>query len=296
MKLHGISVGHYSNFLAETGVTVFILDKPAKCAFYLCGSAPATRDTLLLEPGNFVDSINGLVFTGGSAFGLGASNGVMQYLVEQGIGFATDGGLVPIVPVAGIYDLTIGKATFPKPEDGYNACQQASKDNVATGKVGAATGASIGKLYPNAKPANGGFGICRLEIQGEIGVTACVVVNAVGDIVSDKGDIIAGATDDKGNFLNTQRNLLQGKAGNAAVQQNTTLVELFIEASCDQLQLRRIAKMASAGIAKAISPSFTSYDGDIVYAVSMGDTVCDEVVLGALAAEATRQAILGAVA
>ncbi len=294
MLFNEIRIGHYSNTEARTGVTVFIFPKAFDAAYFLCGSAPATRDVLLLNCDNFVSQVDGFVFSGGSAFGLGASNGLMQYLQEQGRGLATLAGPVPIVPAAAIYDLQSGDNTFPSPEQAYWAAEQACTNNLSRGSLGAGTGATVGKLFSTAQSMPGGFGIQSAVYKGGLKITVAVVLNCVGDVYDQGGKIIAGAREGKKGFLDLQACLARGEKIDAPLKSNTSLVLVFCNAQLTQAALSRVAKMASAGLARAIKPAFSLYDGDIVFAASSAEVEADEIRIGCLAAELLHQAILNA--
>ncbi len=290
--IHGLKVGHQT--LKNTGLTVFLLDRHASCGWWLCGSAPAMCEVNLLDPEATVDHIDALLFTGGSAFGLGAANGVMQWLNEQDRGYVTRYGGVPIVPAAAIYDLSKEKA-YPTARDGYEACVQASSDNHLQGAIGAGAGATIGKLLESSKPMRGGIGYSLVESNG-IQVLSYALVNSLGDIVDEQGKIIAGAVTADGTFSHLEQSLRKGLSSHLDKPlQNTTLIALFTNASFDKAELTRLAKTASCGMARAIRPAFTKYDGDALFFVSLHDKPADELFVSALAIQATEQAIRNAV-
>lgn len=291
-----LCIGHAPNLTKNSGITVFLPTKRATCSWWLCGSAPASRDVNLLDPAATVDKIDALVFTGGSAYGLDASAGVMRWLQERNRGHKTSHTVVPIVPTAGIYDLGISQLTFPSPDDAYQACENAVENSTLHGRVGAGIGASIGKLLENARHMTGGYGYAQIDTADGLSVLACVVVNAVGDVLDAQGHIVAGAVNENGDFANITKQLIAGQRGKTALENhNTTLAAIFTNAALDKNQLTRVAKMASAGMARAISPVFTSYDGDMVFSVSVGTIKADEIVVGSMAASALHQAILNAV-
>jgi L-aminopeptidase/D-esterase-like protein len=248
----------------------------------------------LLDPEATVDHIDALLFTGGSAFGLGAANGVMQWLNEQERGYPTRYGGVPIVPAAAIYDLSKEKS-YPTAKDGYEACVHASSENHLQGGVGAGTGATIGKLLESARPMRGGIGYSLVESNG-IQVLAYALVNSLGDIVDAQGKIIAGAVKEDGKFAHLEESLRRGLSSHLdAPLPNTTLIALFTNASFDKSELTRLAKTAACGMARAIRPAFTKYDGDALFFVSMGNKPADELLVSTLAIHATEQAIRHAV-
>jgi L-aminopeptidase/D-esterase-like protein len=287
-----VLIGHSDN--GQSGVTVLHFAQRACAAFFMPGSAPATRDTQLLDPSATVNTIHALCFAGGSALALGVADGVQQFLLEKKIGLQTDSALIPIVPAACIYDLQKSRNTIPTVQLAYQACQNASENNFRCGQIGAGFAATVGKYY--GSPDVGGFGCALLEYQGDIKLLACVVVNALGDIYDSEGKIIAGARDEQGNFLGFQTALLQKNALPALLPQtNTSLVAIITNVALDKAKLKRLAKMASAGFARAVNPAFSCYDGDVIFAVAMGNLLCDEVILGYLAAAATQQAFINAI-
>ena len=295
MPFAQLKIGHTTHADKGTGLTVFLLDTPATCGYWICGSAPATRDVTLLDPSFTVNKTDALLFTGGSAFGVDAAQGVMRWLQEQGRGFATAHGPEPIVPTASIYDFSVKGMAAPTNEDAYQACLNASA-HLQAGLIGAGTGTSVGKLSDKASPMTGGFGYAQIECSFGLQVLACVVVNAIGDIVDQAGNIVAGAVQKNGQFFNLAQQIQRNEIIHSPLeQQNTTLVAVFTNAHFDKAQLTRVAKMASAGMARAINPVFTSYDGAVVFALSLGEQTFDEITVGTVAATAVQQAILRAV-
>jgi len=252
----------------------------------------------LLEPDAYVAEIDALMFGGGSSYGLGAANGVMHWLREKNRGVPTKGGVVPIVPSACVFDLSYKKSVIPGPNDAYQACCEAGPNNPLRGKVGAGTGTTVGKMLGKSRPMEGGFGRGYVESKNGVKVFACAVVNCVGDVIDQTGNIIAGAVDGAGEFCYTVKSAFAGVLGQEELQErhtNTVLVAVFTNAKLDKLSLRRVSRMASAGMARAIYPCFTTYDGDVVFSVSLGDLEVDEVLVGTLAAEAVQKSILDAV-
>jgi L-aminopeptidase/D-esterase-like protein len=293
--MKSLRVGHYTNKELGTGLSVFLFDMPAIGAYHICGSSPATRELHILDTDSNVNEINGLVFTGGSAFGLGAIDGAMRFLQEQSLGrVMPHGGVVPIVPGAAIYDLAIQSSASPTMEDGYQACLDAVENNFSVGRIGAGTGASVGKVVPEASRMSGGLGVAKVELDNGLAVFAYVVVNAVGDIWND-GKIIAGAKTANGEFANCQHYLFSGSEEKYFSQHNTTLAAIFTNAKFSKAELKRISKMAVAGMANAIAPAFTRYDGDVVFSFSLGEHIASELTVGAIAAELVRKAIINAV-
>ncbi len=293
MHLENLLIGHQS-LAGNTGISVLLFTQRVVCAYHLCGSAPGTRDVVPLNLGNSVEEIDALVFTGGSAYGLGASTGVMEYQQEQGRGLATPGRIVPIVPTACIFDLAYGEPVYPAAQDAYAACKAATNSEYTRGRVGVGRGATVGKGLENGRPMTGGFGVGHIQ-AGELKVLACAAVNAFGD-VRENEKIIAGAVDTHGQFLNTEQHLLRGSAeARTSLPQNTTLVAVVTNATLSQEALFIVAKMATAGFARALSPAFSPWDGDLVFSVSAGQVRSEVTLVGTIAAEVTRLAILDAV-
>lgn len=292
-----LKVGHYTNREAQTGLTVFLLEDACPAGVATPGFAPASHEWAVLDPLNTVTGIDALLLTGGSAFGLAAAAGVMQYLKEQGRGVETGVLPVPIVPAAAIFDLAVGQPLAPTAEQAYQACITAKAERSEQGRIGAGTGASVGKFIQGAHALPGGLGFSELRNAQGLWVKAYAVVNAVGDVVDAEGQILAGACCEPGVFVNAARAWQEAHSTHEfnITQQSTTLVALFTNAKLDKLGASRLAHVASAGLAQALRPAFTPFDGDVVFAVSCGQLVAEAMVLAALGQEAVRQAIVNAV-
>jgi L-aminopeptidase/D-esterase-like protein len=309
----GISIGHAHNLTARTGCTVILCDASgAVCGVDVRGAAPGTRETDLLDPGNLVERIHAIVLSGGSAFGLDAASGVMRFLEERGIGFNTGVARVPIVPAAVIFDLAIGDAHIrPDAEMGYQACVKASNETIEEGQVGAGAGAMVGKIAGMANASTGGIATASLKLASGATVGVLVVVNAFGDIVDPaSGKILAGARAPNGRgFLNTQQMIEFGDQRNSsdaktkaqsklaahpfsAAVSNTTLAVVATDAALTKAQARKVASMAHDGLARAIKPIHTMFDGDTIFAVSTGNIPTDVTTIGAVAAELLARAIV----
>lgn len=288
--------GHYTNRQAGTGVSVFLFEHGAVGAYWICGSAPATHELAVLDPDNSVPQLYGLVLSGGSAYGLHSALGVMNYLGERAIGHPTPHGVVPIVPAAAIYDLSFQHAVAPSAGEAYQACLTAEIDNMQSGRIGAGTGATVGKIVPKTRCMSGGLGTAEVVLPDGVIVRAYAVVNAVGDVRDSARGIIAGARYANGSFANCERYLLSGQAEMDLFRHmHTTLVVVITNAKFNKGELKRVAKMAAAGISRAISPVFTQYDGDILFCISAGDKNVSELTLGTMAADAVNLAIVDAV-
>lgn len=294
----GIKVGHYTDREAITGCTVILCEQGAVAGVDVSGSSPGTRETDLLRPGNLVEKVHAIVLSGGSAFGLDAAGGVMKYLEERGVGHETGAGLVPIVPAAINFDLAIGNSEIrPGAEEGYQACLMATDAQVAEGCVGAGTGATVGKILGLERATKSGLGTASQEIADGVIVAALVVVNALGDVIEPKmGKIIAGPRRPNGKgFLSTSELLKGGKFRSNVSSCNTTIGVVATNAQLNKEQANKLAQMAQVGIARAIDPCRTMYDGDVIFALSLGKKKVDINVLGSVAAEVIAAAITRAV-
>ena len=293
----GIRVGHATDTDALTGCTVVLCEAGAVGGVDVRGSAPGTRETDLLRPMTLVQRVHAVLLTGGSAFGLGAADGVMRYLEERGIGLDT--GIegvprIPIVPAAVIFDLRIGNLRArPSPEMAYEACRTASS-SVAEGSVGAGTGATVGKLLGAVSAMKGGVGTWGTALPGGVLVGALAVVNAFGDVLDDRtGQILAGAREPgNGGFVNMAKALQMAEFPPVlGIGENTTLVVVATNAELTKEEANWLARVAHDGLARVVSPVHTLYDGDTVFALSLGDAKTNLVSLGAAAVEVVAEAI-----
>jgi L-aminopeptidase/D-esterase-like protein len=296
----GIKVGHYTDNEAVTGCTVILCETGAIAGIDVRGSAPGTRETDLLRPMNLVEKVQGILLSGGSAFGLNAAGGVMRYLEERGFGHETMVARVPIVPAAILFDLNIGSSEIrPGAEEGYKACLAAIEKEVAEGCVGAGTGATVGKMLGIERAVKSGVGTASCKIGDEVIVAALMAVNAIGDIIDYRaGKIIAGPRNEQNNgFLSTVELLTGGKFTyrKNPMATNTTLGVVATNANLTKEQVNKLAQMAHDGIARAINPCHTMYDGDAIFALSIGDKVGDITALGTAAAELVAESIIRAV-
>jgi len=297
MHFPGLSIGHVTKADTKTGITVMLLDKLTSCVAIVLGAAPASYELALLAPDALVGRVDALVFTGGSALGLDAIAGVKTWLLEQDRGFPTDICPVPIVTGAAIFDLYRHPPDYPQAKEAYLACQRASPYELSHGQVGAGTGASVGKMLPHTTPSPGGLGWASLTLPNGLHVFVVTVVNAAGDIYDAKGQWLAGSRDEQGQPVNIRSALLHGQSSASPLRPgtNTTLVAVFTNAKVDRTLLSRLAKTAASGMAQAIAPVFTCFDGDMLFALATDVIEADELQLGVLMAEAVRQAIVSAV-
>jgi L-aminopeptidase/D-esterase-like protein len=293
----GIKVGHYTDRKAVTGCTVILCEQGAVAGVDVSGSSPGTRETDLLRPGNVVDRVQGVVLSGGSAFGLDTAAGVMRYLEERGFGYETSAGKVPIVPAAIIFDLNIGGSRVrPGAKEGYQACLAAANGEVTEGCVGAGTGATVGKILGVERAVKSGLGTASQKIAGGIVVAALLVVNAVGDVIEPgTGKILAGPRkpDDRG-FLCTSQ-LWKGEFEEKVPPFNTVIGVVATDAKLDKAEANRLARVAQVGVARTIDPCHTMYDGDALFTLSSGEKKADLSALGAAAAEVVAEAIVRAI-
>ena len=294
----GIKVGHYSDKDGVTGCTVILCEQGAVAGVDVSGSSPGTRETDLLRPGNLVEKVQAIILSGGSAFGLDAAGGVMRYLEERGFGHETSAGKVPIVPAAIIYDLNIGNSKIrPGANEGYQACLVATNAEVAEGCVGAGTGAAVGKILGMEKATKSGLGTASQRIATDIVMAALVVVNAWGDVIEPKtGKIIAGPRKLEGNgFGSTSELLKSGEFNKKSLPFNTVIGVVATDAELNKAQVNKLAQVAQVGIARTIDPCHTAYDGDVLFALSLGEKKADISVLGSVAAEVVAEAITRAI-
>lgn len=293
----GLSVGHATDLDALTGCTVALCGEGAVAGVSVRGLAPGTRETDLLRPGTLVERAHAILLTGGSAFGLAAADGVMRYLEERGIGFDASVARVPIVPAAVLFDLGLGQGPVrPDAEMGYRACQAATVEPVAQGNVGAGTGASVGKILGMAGAMKAGLGSASLRC-GRLTVATLVAVNAFGDVVDPRtGEIVAGARNRGGVGLADTRATLRSLAVRTALAfQNTVIGVVATNARLDAAQVNAVASAAHDGLARAIRPAHTLYDGDTLFALATCQTRAALPVVADMASEAVALAILNAV-
>lgn len=268
----GLAVGHATDTAGATGCTVVRgVSAPHRAAVAVLGRATGSRELALLAPGHLVERVDAVLLTGGSAYGLDAAAGVMKWMESKGRGFPVGAGVVPIVPAAVLFDL-LPHGRFdarPTPDMAFAACEAANSDGVEEGLVGAGTGLTVGKLRGPAGAMRGGFAISVAEGNG-LAAAAIVAVNAFGDVRDGKGQIIAGARDEKGAFIDTARSIAAGTpaGGFSAAAQNTTLAVIAVDAAFTRVELERIAHSAAAAYHKRITPAGTAADGDIVFALA----------------------------
>ncbi len=298
-EIDGIRIGQTENAEAGTGCTVFIAENGMRAGLDVRGGGPASRESQLLNPLMSAQTIHAVVFAGGSAFGLGTANGVMEYLDEHGYGYDVGVTKVALVAQSDIFDLTVGNPDIrPDRDMGYEAARLAIEaPNFKDGNYGAGCGATVGKILGMDFCMKSGIGSYAIR-TGDLKIGAIVVVNALGDIFDrTTGKQIAGLlTEDKQSLRST---LAQMRTSIESVENkftgNTTLAIVITNANFNKTQLCKIAGMAHDGFARSIHPVHTSADGDSIYAVSVGEVEADQDLAGVLAAEVVSEAIVRAV-
>ncbi len=288
----GIRAGHFSCEDVLTGCTVILApEEGAVAGMDLRGGAPGTREMGLLAPDMLVERVHAIYLGGGSAWGLEAAGGIMEYLAEKDIGFQAGGGPVPIVPGAIIYDLELGERAWPDREMARRACENAEKGLWDEGSSGAGTGATVGKAAGKEMMMKGGCGSAAVTLPGGGVVGGLAVVNTLGEVRDpDTGRIIAGIWDGK-KFLKT-RDLFLAAQEKASFGNNTLLGVIATDCRLTPAQATRVAKMAHDGIARTVYPAHTMHDGDIIFVLSTGEKKANLNTLGMVAAEVMAASIL----
>jgi L-aminopeptidase/D-esterase-like protein len=271
----GILVGHYTDTAAASGVTVVICAEGAVAGVDVRGSGPCTRETDLLAPSNLVEHAQAVVLSGGSVYGLVAADGVVRWLAEKGFGFPLDKGFVaPIVPAAAIYDLDRGAEFVPpiSAEWGQKACRAAASGSVATGCVGAGTGAWAGSI-------KGGLGTASRILDSGITIAAVVAVNPDGEVINPA----TGRPWEIGLEIDNEF----GRQGKRAVilpprpastpGTNTAIGVVATDAVLTKAQAHKVAQMAHDGLARAIRPAHTLFEGDTIFCMATGKRKLPEV-------------------
>ncbi|GAA0454322.1 P1 family peptidase [Alkalibacillus silvisoli] len=294
----GIKVGHQQNESAKTGCTVILTEDGATCGVDVRGSAPGTRETDLLDPINLVDQVHAISLAGGSAYGLDAASGIMQFLEEREVGLDVGVCKVPIVPSAILFDLAIGDASVrPDQLMGYRAAQNATEKAVKEGSVGAGCGATVGKIAGFEAVSDSGIGSASIELENGLIVGAIVAVNAFGDVSDPKtGEIVAGARNlETGEFLNSTKMMRKQAEAGGFPGTNTTIGAVAVNAKLTKSEAKKVAQVAQNAIGRTISPAHTMYDGDTIFALATGEERFSVDLIAQLGIEVMEQAILNAV-
>jgi len=286
-------IGHSTDAEMGTGVTVILSKEGATGGVSVRGSAPGTRETDLLKCGNAVERINAVVLSGGSAYGLEASSGVMDYLREIGVGYRAGAHIVPIVCGAVLFDLDYKSFAFPDKQAGYQAAKNARPENYISGNIGAGTGATVGKILGMDNCTKGGIGVHRSVTPDGAEVVAIVAVNALGDIYDNEGRIIAGAKSD-GRFIDTVKLMTSGAFPEPKLT-NTTIGCILTNARLTKEQANKLADITHDAFAMNIRPVHTMLDGDTIFVMAEGSVDTEFLSLCVMAVETMRSAIVKAV-
>ncbi len=268
----GLAVGHATDHAGATGLTIVRgVDRAFRCSAAAIGRATGTRELHAASPFHLVDRVDAVMLTGGSAYGLDAAAGAMRWMEERQRGHPVIGGVVPIIPAAVIFDLVpLGSFTArPTPAMAYDACDGATSSGIAEGSVGAGTGATVGRAGGLAGAMKGGVGIAVAQ-GGDVTAGAVAVVNSLGDVRDARGWIIAGARGPDGRFLDAATLIAQGtvrRKFNDAALQNTTIAVVATSACLTRVELSQLAQASAAALFRRITPTGTSFDGDVIFAV-----------------------------
>ena len=295
----GVLVGHATDAVGMTGCTAVLFDRPAVVGVDVRGSSPETRGTAGLGQTGIVRHRQGILLTGGSAFGLSAADGMIRYLEERGLGLDVGVARIPLVSAAVLFDLAVGSAAArPDADMGYEASASATSGPFEEGSVSAGTGASVGNILGTERAMKGGLGTASARPGGgEDGliVSALVAVNAFGDVRDPRtGETLAGPRLDGGGLGDTVA-LLPEAAARVRWGENTTLGVVATNAILNSSQVQKVAEMAHDGLARAISPVHTTLDGDLVFAAAVGEVEATVDVVGAWGARVLSEAIIRAV-
>lgn len=299
-RVPGIKVGHVTDAVAATGCTVILCPPKTVGAVDVRGGAPGTRETDLLQPYNRVEEVTAIMLSGGSAFGLASADGAMQWLHEHEIGYMSGAGfLVPIVPAAILFDLAVGNPDVrPTAKMGYQACENATDAAVEQGSVGAGTGARIGAMLGNNRASKGGIGSAAIELPNGLIIAALMAVNAVGDVLDEQGNILAGLRNEDGSgfmgMLNAITEMMSSQTQPDS-RENTVIGVVATNAKLSKAHTYKVAQQAHDGIARAVNPAHTMFDGDAIFALSTGEIPAQPTLVGAYAAEMVSAAIRNAV-
>ncbi len=297
-NIDDIRVGHAHDLNAGTGCTVVISEKGATAGIDVRGGAPGTRESDLLNPVNLVEKIHAVLLTGGSAFGLDAASGVMQFLEERNIGFDVQVTRVPIVCGAALFDLTIGDYRVrPDKQMGYEACGNATDKACAEGSVGAGAGATVGKILGMGRAMKSGLGCHAIQV-GALKIGAIVAVNCLGDVIDPQtGERIAGLlNEDLTGLADTEAVMIQSYDNKKNLfAGNTTIGIIATNAMLTKSQATKLSSMAQNGYARTIRPAHSMFDGDTIFTMATGHVEADLSVLGLLSARVMERAVISAI-
>jgi len=290
----GIRVGHWTDLDSATGCTVILCPPGTTGGVDQRGGAPGTRETDLLRPLHLIQHVDAILLSGGSAFGLSAADGVMRFLAERKIGFpVAPDVVVPIVPAAILFDLDIGRnGVWPTSDAGYAAALAATAAPVAQGTVGAGTGCKVGTLRGLPFATKSGIGSASIRLDNGVVIAALCAVNAVGDIYDDAGVILGGLRQLDGAAFESTLAVMQGMTKvERFSSRNTVIGVIATNARLTKEETNLVAQMAQDGLARAVRPAHTLYDGDTLFALATGEVDADASLVGAFAAEVVAEAI-----
>ena len=297
-QVEGFYIGNAQDTEGGTGCTAIYCPEGAVAGVDVRGGGPATRETDLLDPVNMVEKIHCVMLSGGSAYGLAAAGGAMDYLEEHGVGFDVGIGIVPIVPSACLFDLAVGDPKCrPDHQMGYDALVNAEKNEPEQGIVGAGTGATVGKLCGAERAMKSGLGIYA-EQYGDLKVGAVVAVNALGDVIDPDTNLpVAGLLNETKDALSSTSEEIKKitELSFSMFKGNTTLGCIITNAKLTKAQAKKVAMMAHNGYARAIRPVHTSADGDSIFTMATGQVDAQIDAVGVIAAEVMAKAIARAV-
>jgi L-aminopeptidase/D-esterase-like protein len=298
----GFAIGHWTDSEGATGCTAVLAPPATRGGVDVRGGGPATRETEAIGALAGTAEVTAVVLSGGSAFGLAAADGAVGWLEEHGRGYVTPGGLVPIVPAASVYDLAEGDpAARPGPDAGRAACEAAAEGVPERGRVGAGGGAAVGKILGREHGAYSGVGYAAARTGRGETVAVLAVANSFGDVIAEDGTLLAGPRGEDGELRSTAE-LIVAMEGppewTGLAERNTTLACVMTDATLDKPGCSRVARMASGGVARAVNPVFSDFDGDVVFCLASGEGIPDRfstMAVGTLAATLTVAAIRDAV-
>lgn len=304
----GFRVGHWTDLESRTGCTVVIAPTGTRGGVEVRGGGTGTRELEALSPLANAEGPSAVLLTGGSAFGLAAADGVVRWLEQRGLGRPTPVGVIPLVPAAVVFDLAAREpGRRPGPKEGYAACEAAAGGVPSRGRIGAGAGAAVGKVLGRERATEGGVGYAATRLASGETLAAIAVANAAGDVIAEDGEVLGGPHGDRGELLRSAElfpAMPQLPAWALRPVENTTLACVCTDAALDKRGCGIVARIASAGIARAVDPAFTPLDGDVVFCLASGGRPLADpgpaaswslTILGTVAATLTAAAIRDAV-
>lgn len=293
--LDNFLLGNFEDSDLGTGVTVVLARDGATCGVSVRGKAPATRETDLLKSENTVDKVNAVVLSGGSAYGLDACSGVVEFLHKKNLGYNAGKYNVPIVVGASLYDLEYKTFAYPDKEFGLLACETAHEFAEISGSLGAGAGATVGKLFGMNGSSKGGLGVSVIKI-GAVEVGAVVAVNAFGNVYKKDSDEFLAGCRVNGQSVNIEEMLKKGVESQSLPNGgNTTLACIVTNARLTKTECNTLADFAHDAYARCIRPVHTVLDGDCIFALSSGEVECNMLSLQAVVCDCLCKAIESAV-